>query len=123
MDLLSRSLLTLVLVPLTLFLMAAMPSRVAAQSQDKALERARKLLRSTPLIDGHNDLPWEIRQRKDAPRDVSHYDLRKTTEGHTDLARLTQAVNEFAKPGDARHLGAQDLTWALINNPAFLFNH
>ncbi|CAN5441577.1 hypothetical protein BH11PLA2_BH11PLA2_24430 [soil metagenome] len=25
-------------------------------------------------------------------------------------------------PGDARILGAQDLTWALLNNPAFLFN-
>ncbi|HEX5914520.1 MAG TPA: dipeptidase, partial [Rubrobacter sp.] len=73
-----------------LLLTLLMPSRAAAQSQDKALERARKLLRSTPLIDGHNDLPWEIRQRKDAPRDVVQYDLRKTTEGHTDLARLAQ---------------------------------
>lgn len=26
-------------------------------------------------------------------------------------------------PNDARVLGAQDLVWALINNPAFLFNH
>ena len=26
-------------------------------------------------------------------------------------------------PEDARVLGAQDLVWALINNPAFLFNH
>jgi membrane dipeptidase len=86
----SRSPLTLVLVPLTLFLMTAMPSRLAAQSQDKALERARKLLRSTPLIDGHNDLPWAIRERKDAPMDVARYDLRKTTEGHTDLARLAE---------------------------------
>ena len=28
-----------------------------------------------------------------------------------------------APPADARVLGAQDLTWALINSPAFLFNH
>ncbi len=28
-----------------------------------------------------------------------------------------------APPSDARVLGAQDLTWALINSPAFLFNH
>ena len=82
--------LTFVLVPLTIFLAATMPSPASAQSQDKALERAKKLLRSTPLIDGHNDLPWEIRQRKDAPMDVAAYDLRKTTEGHTDLARLAQ---------------------------------
>jgi hypothetical protein len=26
-------------------------------------------------------------------------------------------------PAEARVLGAQDLTWALINSPAFLFNH
>src|SRR5918993_2775762 len=95
MRVLSRLPLTLVLVPLMLFLMATVPCSASGQS-DRALERAKKLLRSTPLIDGHNDLPWEIRQRKDAPRDVLHYDLRKTTEGHTDLARLAQG-----------HVGAQ----------------
>jgi hypothetical protein len=26
-------------------------------------------------------------------------------------------------PADPRVVGAQDLVWALINNPAFLFNH
>jgi len=61
-----------------------------AQSKDRALERAKKLLRSTPLIDGHNDLPWEIRQQKEAPRDVAAYDLRTRTPGHTDFARLAQ---------------------------------
>jgi membrane dipeptidase len=61
-----------------------------AQSSDPALEHARKLLRSTPLIDGHNDLPWEIRTSKTAPRDVAAYDLRTTTPKHTDLARLKQ---------------------------------
>ena len=85
----ARSPLTFVLAPLTLFLMTAMPSSASGQS-DRALERAKKLLRSTPLIDGHNDLPWEIRQRKDAPMDVAGYDLRKTTEGHTDLDRLAR---------------------------------
>src|SRR5215207_4593834 len=73
-----------------LLLTLLMPSFVAAQSNDRALERAKKLLRSTPLIDGHNDLPWEIRERKEAPRNVEAYDLRTRTAGHTDLARLAQ---------------------------------
>jgi membrane dipeptidase len=60
---------------------------VSAQA-DPALEHARKLLRSTPLIDGHNDLPWTIREFAAAPRDVARYDLRGTVPGHTDLARL-----------------------------------
>jgi membrane dipeptidase len=67
-----------------------MPSPSAGQSQDRALERARKLLRSTPLIDGHNDLPWTIREAAKAPRDVAAYDLRSRTPGHTDLARLKE---------------------------------
>jgi membrane dipeptidase len=88
MTVLARSPLALVLLPLTLFLMTSMSSPMAAQ--DRALERAKKLLRSVPLVDGHNDLPWEIRQRKEAPRDVAAYDLRTRTAGHTDLSRLAE---------------------------------
>ncbi len=64
----------------------------AAAQSDAALERARKLLRSTPLIDGHNDLPWAIREDTVAPRDVARYDLRGKTRGHTDLARLREGM-------------------------------
>jgi membrane dipeptidase len=60
----------------------------AAAAPDAALEHARKLLASTPLIDGHNDLPWEIRESKTAPRDVKAYNLRDSTPGQTDFARL-----------------------------------
>jgi membrane dipeptidase len=92
MNVFSRSPLTLFLPPLTLFslLLMASPTDVAAQSKDRALEHARKLLRSTPLIDGHNDLPWTIRESEKAPRDVAAYDLRTRTTGHTDLSRLAQ---------------------------------
>jgi membrane dipeptidase len=55
---------------------------------DAALAHARALLRSTPLIDGHNDLPWEIRRAGDHPLDVAAYDLRKPAPKHTDLARM-----------------------------------
>jgi membrane dipeptidase len=70
-----------------LALLVTSASSAAAQS-DPALERARKILRSVPLIDGHNDLAWEIRQSKTAPMDVAAYDLRTRTPGHTDLERL-----------------------------------
>ena len=55
---------------------------------DAALERAKRVLRSTILIDGHNDLPYTIRENREAPRDVVAYDLRKPTPGDTDIARL-----------------------------------
>ena len=70
----------------------AMPAdadgQTTASAPDAALAHARALLRSTPLIDGHNDLPWEIRRAKDHPFDVAAYDLRQPTPKHTDLARL-----------------------------------
>jgi membrane dipeptidase len=74
---------------LTFSLMAS-AGTAAAQTKDRALEHARKLLRSTPLIDGHNDLPWAIRESEKAPRDVAAYDLRSQTSGHTDLSRMAQ---------------------------------
>jgi membrane dipeptidase len=90
MNVFSLSPLTLFLFPLTLSLLTIMPSPAGAQSKDRALEHAKKLLRSTPLIDGHNDLPWAIRESEKAPRDVAAYDLRARTTGHTDLSRLAQ---------------------------------
>ena len=67
-----------------------MAAPATAQTPDAALEHARALLRSTPLIDGHNDLPWAIRTAERAPRDVAAYDLRERTPGMTDLERLKQ---------------------------------
>jgi membrane dipeptidase len=78
---------TLSLFPLTLFVMTN-TTAATAQSNDATLEHARKLLESAPLIDGHNDLPWEIRESKTAPRNVAAYDLRKRAPKHTDLGRL-----------------------------------
>src|SRR5690242_14044546 len=73
------------LLPLTLCMTTA-----AAQSSDPALEHAQKLLESTALIDGHNDLPWEIRESKAAPRDVAAYDIRRTAPKQTDLPRMAE---------------------------------
>ena len=54
----------------------------------QALAHANALLASTPLVDGHNDLPWAIREDKRAPMDVDAYDLRKHTPHQTDIARM-----------------------------------
>jgi len=74
---------------LLLLLVFALPCAVAA-APDPALAHARALLKSTILIDGHNDLPWEIREYEKAPMDVEAYDLRQHAAGDTDLARLKQ---------------------------------
>ena len=59
---------------------------------DPNMARARRVLSTTPLVDGHNDLPWAIRESKTAPHDVEAYDLRKKTVGHTDLDRLKKGM-------------------------------
>jgi membrane dipeptidase len=59
---------------------------------DPHLEIARRVLSATPLVDGHNDLPWAIREYGAAPHDVVAYDLRRRTPGHTDIERLRQGM-------------------------------
>jgi membrane dipeptidase len=71
------------------------PAQTAAQAQsagDPHMEIAKRVLSSTPLIDGHNDLPWAIRENEQAPKDVDAYDLRARTAGHTDIPRLRQGM-------------------------------
>ncbi|MEO6526277.1 MAG: dipeptidase [Gemmatimonadaceae bacterium] len=47
-----------------------------------------RVLAKAPVIDGHNDLPWRIREDSVHPRDVRAYDLRTRAPGMTDIARL-----------------------------------
>jgi membrane dipeptidase len=65
------------------------PSRAA---EDPALERAKRLLDRVILFDGHNDLPWAIREYEAAPGDVAAYDITGNApeDGQTDLPRLRQ---------------------------------
>jgi membrane dipeptidase len=71
-------------------MIASAAAQAPPPSPDAALAHARALLRSTPLIDGHNDLPWEIRRAGGHPMDVAAYDLRSRSPKHTDLDRLKQ---------------------------------
>jgi membrane dipeptidase len=74
--------------------LAAGAQEPARKDPDPArLERARKILDASPLIDGHNDLPWEIRKRYQ-----NHFDKIDLKAGtakldppmHTDIPRLRQ---------------------------------
>ena len=74
-------------------LLAVQAGGLRAQDHDP-LARARRVLAATPLIDGHNDLPWAIRQSEAAPMDVAApvHDLRGRTPFHTDIERLRRGM-------------------------------
>jgi membrane dipeptidase len=67
------------------FHLAAALALLAAEKERGPDARVAAVLAATPLVDGHNDLAWAIR---DSKRDVAGYDLRVATPGHTDLPRL-----------------------------------
>ncbi|NKQ25201.1 dipeptidase [Streptomyces galbus] len=55
-----------------------------------SLDRARELLREFPVVDGHNDLPWALREQVHydlAARDIA---VRQDAHLHTDLPRLRE---------------------------------
>jgi membrane dipeptidase len=70
--------------------------RPQAAPPDPYMARAIRVLTAQPVVDGHNDLPWRIREDRAHPMDVQAYDLRQHTPGMTDLARL-----------EAGHVGGQ----------------
>lgn len=82
----------------------------SAPADDRYLARAKRILRQTPLIDTHNDLPWRIREDSIARGNVDAYDLHKRTPGHTDLDRLRKGMVgaqfwSVYTPGDWRDSG------------------
>jgi membrane dipeptidase len=57
------------------------------------LTLARSTLERAPVFDGHNDLPWVIRQDAGARGDVIAYDLTRVRErGDTDIPRLREGL-------------------------------
>jgi membrane dipeptidase len=59
-----------------------------ASAQGDFLARARALHRETPLIDGHNDYPWALREAK-VDLDINRLDIRTPQPKiHTDIPRL-----------------------------------
>jgi membrane dipeptidase len=98
-----------------LFLFGIGARSLPAQNQpstatDPYLARAKRILSQTPLIDGHNDLPWRIREDSIARGNVDAYDLRRRTPGQTDLDRLKAGMVgaqfwSVYTPGDWRDSG------------------
>jgi len=85
------------IIPLLLAVPAlAAPAFAAPADLDQRVER---VLRASPIIDGHNDLPWEIRENYDSwrqPLDLNADTSRLTHPLQTDLPRLRRG-----------HVGAQ----------------
>lgn len=68
-------------------LMLSLLAELHAQTDTRLLDRARALLKSTPLIDGHNDYPWAVREN--AQQDIDKLDISKAQPTiMTDIARL-----------------------------------
>jgi len=77
----------LFLLMLSCLILPLMVAGGSAQTPDPYLERAKKLLRESPVIDGHNDYPWAVREK--AKLDLETLDIRKPQPTlMTDIARL-----------------------------------
>jgi membrane dipeptidase len=73
----------------TSFVVAALAAGCATSAQEEFEARARALHRSTPLIDGHNDYPWLVRQN--AAGDLALLDIATPKPAlMTDIARLRE---------------------------------
>jgi len=64
----------------------------SANSQDEntALARATSILQGAPIVDGHNDLPWVIREKFGG--DVEGYDISVRAQYDTDLPRMRDGL-------------------------------
>src|SRR5437660_7800798 len=60
---------------------------LSSAAPQNLIHQASAILRESPLIDGHNDLPWQYRQK--AALDLSKLDIRRPQPAlHTDIPRL-----------------------------------
>jgi membrane dipeptidase len=103
------------------FLFAALlggPPAVQAQNPRQDFQqRVDHVLARTPLIDGHNDLPWEIRERFNG--DVSGFDFAADT-SHLPLKEGQSALMTDIPRLRAGHVGAQFWSvWIPANTPGY----
>ncbi|HWV98906.1 MAG TPA: membrane dipeptidase [Candidatus Acidoferrum sp.] len=80
-----------------------MPSH-AQPSND--LAEIRQILREVPLIDGHNDLPWQFRKLKKDINGIDHVGLGSDFEGfHGSVERLEDVSKYPALLAELRRRG------------------
>ena len=93
-----------------------------------ALGKFRLLVTDGARPFGKSKLPELVTAALAVPKDQRTPDQAATLAAHyksldADYARLASEVQKAAEQAkSARSIGVQDLAWALINNPAFLFN-
>ncbi len=66
-----------------------MTSELLDSTSAALLERARAVLRTAPVVDGHNDLPWAMREQVGYDLDALDLAADQSARLHTDLVRLT----------------------------------
>ncbi|XP_068598365.1 dipeptidase 1 [Brachionichthys hirsutus] len=71
---------------LAIFLAVCLSACAAAATEDALMSRALKLMSETPLIDGHNDLPWQL--RKQFNNQLEKVDLYKLDTTHTNIPKI-----------------------------------
>lgn len=74
---------------LTLVVSWLIPGEIAIETTNYAL-RTRRVLQSSPLIDGHNDLPWLLRVELQNRIYDGRFDPEQRLLGHTDINRMKQ---------------------------------
>ena len=89
------------IAPLLLSALLLLPALTVAASEQQRIER---VLAQTPLIDGHNDLPWELRMRFGG--DFSRVDLARSTLGLPAAEDAPPLMTDIPRLR-AGHVGAQ----------------
>ena len=74
-------------LPAAAGILLSMTLLAAPQTDSALLDRARALHKKSPLVDGHNDYPWALREK--AQRDLDRLDISKSQPAiMTDITRL-----------------------------------
>jgi membrane dipeptidase len=94
---------TALCVAVSLVVSLALPLVASAASTDYEA-RVERVLKQTPLIDGHNDLPWEIRERFQGR--LSALDLKSDTSKLTPPADSAPLMTDIVRM-HAGHMGGQ----------------